>query len=1104
MSKKNKNIIERFLEFFSQLIYAFTFYAQEVKEKLFGGRKKSDKVEKTRKEIKKETGEEKGIPSSGIKKRTAQMSSSNSQKKEQRVRQVDIEDILDAIQEEQRQQEAMQEGQRQQEKIRNTSNIYEVHSQPKPKSHITEISLEEIRKKRENEKEKLEGEYKKSEPVHKAEVLKEKTEIEKRVEKKEEQKKEKAKKEKTKMGWLKNQMKNIEEIRKKKEKETQPKKEEDFKNEVFTNELKPKEQEDIGEKVQKFEGEESIKKTEEKVKVEKVTENSVNEVSVKMEKGQQEETEQLEELKKKQEEQLALLRQRQEEQKQKEQQKAEFEELRRKQQEQNRLQAEERKKKEQEQLAEKIKRQQELEEIQKKEQEEIELLKREKEKAELELSKIRQREEEQLEILKKKQQEKEQLENLRKEKEEIELREKQRFEQEKRREEEIRLAQEKARRQEEIRLAQKDVKLQEEIRLAQEDVRRQEEMRLAQEVAKHQGEMKLAQEDTNRQEKMKLAQEEINRQEKLRIANAENIRQEKLRLEREKKEQQEAQILARKARQEQGYVKEEDSQSKLSQEIEEADEKETIDRTSALESKERDTQTAKKRDFRWIQNGVIAAVFVIALMMGGNVFGKKIASVANVNIETNTETNTEQSVEAVTEEDENSAVAQEEGSVTLSFVGDLMCHSPQFQDAYDVKTGEYNFSKCFSQVDQYLQEADLTIGNLETVFASASQRYSGYPTFNTPDDFARTLKEVGFDVLTTANNHSFDRGETGVVRTLDILDEVGISHVGTYRSEQEKQNIVTKEVNGIKFAFVSFTDFTNQDANNGEKHINYLTQEEVDSQMQLAKAQNPDCIVAMPHWGVEYETVPNDTQKEQADMLINAGADIVIGSHPHVVQKMGKKKVTGEDGITREVFVAYSLGNFTSNQNSDYTRDEVILNLTVRKGANGIYLEKIGYRPVYMNKEGSGINAKNFQLIDTITFKKEFNQNGDEETQNLYNTVQGAEEHIKMLLRGEAKEDENAREIESSASETETTTSQSSTSPSGTSADDSQTSTGTTETSSSTGNSTSSGVTTGTTGQTGTTATSVTGSQGTTVASVTSSQTGTTAVSTTSGQTSNR
>lgn len=930
MSKKNKNIIERLLEFFSQLIYAFSFYMQELKEKLIGGENKSKKTKKSQKKRKttKSSDLQKSNQREGEKTKSSQrVREENKSKSNQTttVRQVSIEDIWEAIQEEQRQQE----------KIKNISNIYEVGSKSKPKSHITEISLEEIRKKREQakEQEKIEAKFQESaikeqkpvEPVHKVETPKVKLEVEKKVEKVEKPKKTAAKKEK---DWLKKQLKDLEEKKKKLE-ESAKKRFSSKKPENSAEDIQRVEEKDV------FDNksiDEQMTRTLEKEIVPRQ-----EEIVRKQEKIEQDNT--LEELKKKQEEQLELIRKKQQEQ---EEQKIQLEEFRKKQQEQSRLQAEARKQREQQQLEEKIKRQQRLEELQRKEQEEIEALKREKEQADLELRRISQQEQDQLAVLRRKQQEKAQLENL---------------------------------------------------RLAQ-DKKREEELR-------------LVQEEKNREEALRLAQEEKNREEALRLV------QEELRI------KQEQEMLAEK--------NDELGQSPvIENERKEWSEDELTDE---------ENQGFKKRDFGWIRSGTVAALFVIILMIGGNFIGNKFSS--NVN--------TTPTIESTAEGNKTTPVSQEESSATLSFVGDLICHMPQFRDAYDVKTGEYNFSKCFSQVDQYLQEADLTIGNLETVFAGKEQNYSGYPTFNTPDDFARTLKEVGFDILTTANNHCFDRGKTGIVRTLDVLDEVGISHMGTYRNAQEKNNIIIKEVNGIKFAFVSFTTFINMGTNIATDNINYLTQEEVKSQIQLAKAQNPDCIVAMPHWGTEYETTPNDEQKQAADMLIEAGADIIVGSHPHVVQKMGKKKVTGEDGNTREVFVAYSLGNFTSNQNSEYTRDEVILNLEVKKGANGIYIEKIGYRPVYMNKQGTGVNTKDFQLIDIITYKKEFTQNGDEEAQNLYNTVQGSEEHIKMLLRGEALEDKNAKEIESSAVEGETTTAQNSqTTAVSTTAQNSQTATAST------------------------------------------------------------
>ncbi len=340
-------------------------------------------------------------------------------------------------------------------------------------------------------------------------------------------------------------------------------------------------------------------------------------------------------------------------------------------------------------------------------------------------------------------------------------------------------------------------------------------------------------------------------------------------------------------------------------------------------------------------------------------------------------------------------------TATLSFVGDIICHKQQFYDAYNYQTGEYDFSKCFALVDQYLQKADVTVGNLETVFAGKDQVYTGFPAFNTPEALAKTLKDIGFDVLTTVNNHCYDRGALGIERTLDVLDEVGIKHTGTYRNEKEKKNIVIKNVNGIRIAFVSFTSFVNQGKNVGKPYINYLTEKEVKSQMKLARAKKPDCIVAMPHWGEEYATMPNEKQRDMAQLLLDNGATIVVGSHSHVIQKMTRKTVKGKDGKERKVVVAYSLGNFVSNQNTTYTRDTAILNIKVKKDEKGTRLVDVDYRPLYMDKiGGGGSGTRNFRVIDINSYNKKYKEDPSQVDAYLYNTLQTAKSNVDMLLKG--------------------------------------------------------------------------------------------------------
>ncbi len=894
MDKKNKGIIERFLEFLSQIVYAFSFYADEIKKRIFGDKEKEKKKQeesKRRSNSQSARRDERARSSSN-----SSRSTTSKREKSTTVRQVNIEDILEAIEEEQRLQNRKQ----------NSSNIYDVSQK---RSNITDISLEDIRERRQTEQRRREGEQqrkteliykeqpKKAEPARRQEAAK--PDVPKREEKK------------TESVWLRKQVESLEELKKKRQEERKKRQEKkptaDRKESKRDVDLESKrdtqDAKDSSQEAKSYERPTALTEQDEKLaQLKKMQEEQLE--LVRKRQQEQKKAQEKEQQKRLEYEELRNRQQEQKKAQEKEQQKRqEYEELRRRQQEQNRLQAEERRKKEAAQLEEKLKKQEDLKHLQEKEWQEIEALKREKEQAQLELLRISQQEEEQLKILKEKQEEQERLEKLRS----------------------VHVSSE-----------EKSANL----------------------------------EEKNAKEKAVAKREPLRRKESSeKSSGLKDV----------------VAVLKSKAR-------------------------------KLLESrKEHLDEKAEKRDFGWVKSGTIAALVVIVLMVGGSFLGKKFSA----NVDTKS---------SVSEENDNGAVdSVKESSVTLSFVGDVLCHGPQFQDAYDVKTGVYDFSKCLSLVKPYLESADLTIGNLETVFAGKEQRYTGHPTFNTPDEMASALKDAGFDILTTANNHSFDRGEIGVTRTLDVLDQVGISHMGTYRNEQEKQNIVIKEVNGIKFAFVSFTTFVNQNTTNGDSHINYLTEQEVNSQMQLAKAQNPDCIVAMPHWGVAYETLPNATQLAQADLLINAGADIIVGSHPHVIQKMGKKKTTGEDGTTREVFIAYSLGNFISNQNSEYTRDEVLLNLTVKKGANGVYIDNIGYRPLYMYKDGSGINTRNFQVIDIATYKKNFTQNGDENAQNLYNTVQGAEEHIKMLLRGEADADENAQEIESSAQKNETTTSASST-----------------------------------------------------------------------------
>ena len=324
---------------------------------------------------------------------------------------------------------------------------------------------------------------------------------------------------------------------------------------------------------------------------------------------------------------------------------------------------------------------------------------------------------------------------------------------------------------------------------------------------------------------------------------------------------------------------------------------------------------------------------------------------------------------------ENSNVDQdvntEEASNTdttfnLTAIGDIMCHNTQYMDAYNASTGEYDFSYVFDDINYYIKNSNITVANLETTFAGEERGYSNYPRFNTPDALAYNLKKLGVDVVSTAGNHSLDYGFDGLSRTIDVLNSADISHVGTYKTQEERDTIVFKYVKGIKIAFINYAYGTNGITIPSDKPfcINLIDEELIKKDIENAKSQNADIIVASVHWGTEYSTVPNDTQNELADFLFQNGVNIILGTHPHVLQKMEKRTVTLEDGSTQDGFIIYSLGNFISDQNADNTRTSIILDLKITKHTDSsITIDEVNYIPIYMYKNNSASNKK-MKLLD--------------------------------------------------------------------------------------------------------------------------------------------
>lgn len=309
---------------------------------------------------------------------------------------------------------------------------------------------------------------------------------------------------------------------------------------------------------------------------------------------------------------------------------------------------------------------------------------------------------------------------------------------------------------------------------------------------------------------------------------------------------------------------------------------------------------------------------------------------------------------------------QTDTTFTLTAIGDVMCHNTQYFDAYNSSTGEYDFSYVFEDVSYYIRNSNIAIANLETTFAGEQIGYSNYPRFNTPDALAYDLKELGIDVVSTAGNHSLDYGFNGLSRTIDVLNSADISHLGTYKTAEDQEKILFKYVKGIKIAFINYSYGTNGiPVPEGKDFcINLIDEESIKEDIEKAKSQNADIIIACMHWGTEYNTSPNDTQKDLADFLFKNGVNIILGGHPHVLQNMEKRTVTLEDGTTQDGFIVYSLGNFICDQNAKNTRSSIILDLTITKHTdNSVTIDNIDYIPTYMYKNNSS-SGKKMKLLD--------------------------------------------------------------------------------------------------------------------------------------------
>jgi poly-gamma-glutamate capsule biosynthesis protein CapA/YwtB (metallophosphatase superfamily) len=290
------------------------------------------------------------------------------------------------------------------------------------------------------------------------------------------------------------------------------------------------------------------------------------------------------------------------------------------------------------------------------------------------------------------------------------------------------------------------------------------------------------------------------------------------------------------------------------------------------------------------------------------------------------------------------ALSGQTDTLRLLFVGDIMGHGAQIKSA-ETSPGNYDYRPCFKYVKPLIEQADLAFGNLELTLPGKPP-YKGYPMFRSPDQLADALKDAGFDVLTTANNHSNDSRGAGVTQTIETLRNRGFWQTGTFANTKERSAFYPLMLyeNGFKLAVLNYTYGTNGIPTEAPTIVNLLDTVQIAKDLAEAKARKPHFIIVITHWGLEYQLTENAEQRAMARFLIRNGADLIVGAHPHVVQPVKEEQV-GD----KKVVVAYSLGNYISNQTQPHTDGGIMFQVELlhHKGVPRAEVGRYGYIPVY-------------------------------------------------------------------------------------------------------------------------------------------------------------
>ncbi|NLL27883.1 MAG: CapA family protein [Bacteroidales bacterium] len=290
-------------------------------------------------------------------------------------------------------------------------------------------------------------------------------------------------------------------------------------------------------------------------------------------------------------------------------------------------------------------------------------------------------------------------------------------------------------------------------------------------------------------------------------------------------------------------------------------------------------------------------------------------------------------------------LSSEKDSVTFWVTGDAMMHMPQYKAALNHETGLTEFDSCFTLIRPILNKADVRMVNFETTLAG--KPYSGFPRFSAPKEFPDALCRAGFNLFLFANNHCNDKGKAGILGNINYADSVKIWHTGIFKDSADRKSRypLMLNINNWKIAVLNYTYGTNGFTEPKPLVINRIDSTQILKDILTAKLYNADAILAAMHWGEEYQHKQNFKQKQIASFLLENGVDVIIGSHPHIVQPI---ELVTPIGSMNEKLVIWSLGNFISNQNDQYTDAGLLVGFTLKKDLhNKTIVSNVKYVPLY-------------------------------------------------------------------------------------------------------------------------------------------------------------